>query len=400
MTTVPSVTLGELAEINPSLPLRPSAGALVSFVGMADVDARTGRTGGGHSRSYDAVASGFSQFIRNDLLVAKITPCFENGKIAIATIDREIGAGSTEFHVVRPEQGVLNPSYLLHYMRLDRVRRQGEMRMTGSAGQRRVPTAFLAGLSVPLLPLHDQRRVARVLETADALRDKRHRALESLEVLVDSLFVDMFVSNDDERWPEVLVGDLVNLTDGGIRTGPFGSQLLHSEFVDDGIAVLGIDNAVTNEFRWAQPRHITPAKYGSLKRYTVNPGDVLITMMGTCGRAAVVPDGVPTAINTKHLCCITLDQSRCLPTFLHAYFLRHPIARSYLRARAKGSVMSGLNMGIIKQLPVRLPPISLQRRFARRIERISNAKRTSMRHGHHLDELFASLQHQAFTGAL
>jgi len=137
-----------------------------------------------------------------------------------------------------------------------------------------------------------------------------------------------------------------------------------------------------------------------LQRYTVRPGDVLITIMGTCGRCAVVPNDVPVAINTKHLCCITVDQKKCLPLFLHAYFLRHPSARKYLEQTAKGAIMAGLNMGIIKAMPVLLPPLPLQQTFATRVQAIEALKTQHRAALAEQDALFASLQQRAFAGTL
>jgi type I restriction enzyme, S subunit len=258
----------------------------------------------------------------------------------------------------------------------------------------------LKSLPVPLPPLDEQRRIAAILDAADSLRAKRRAALAKLDQLAQSIFIEMFGDAGRSGWPVVEVSELAAPISGAIRTGPFGSQLLHSEFVDKGIAVLGIDNVVSNEFQWAQRRFITGRKYADLRRYTVRPGDVLITIMGTCGRCAVVPDDIPTAINTKHLCCITLDHEKCLPEFLHSYFLQHPLARRYLDQTAKGAIMAGLNMGIIKEMPVAVPPIGLQRDFVSRIASLRSLRDQYRAADRNQEALFASLQHRAFRGEL
>ncbi|MFD5937878.1 restriction endonuclease subunit S [Streptomyces griseus] len=391
--------LFEIAEVNPRLSNRPEQEAAVSFLGMADVDALTGTTSRGDERNFGDVAKGYTQFSDGDLLVAKITPCFENGKIAQARLDHNHGAGSTEFHVIRPDQEKVDARFLLHFLRQPVVRLAGEMRMTGSAGQRRVPAAYLADLQIPLPSLEEQRRIAQILDHTDRLRAQRRNSISLLEDLIRSIFLDMFGS-PEQSWPRVTVKDVAKDAKGSIRTGPFGSQLLHEEFTESGIPVLGIDNAVKNEFAWQGRRFISEEKYQKLERYRVYPGDVLITIMGTCGRCAVVPDDIPVAINTKHLCCISLDRDKCLPEFLHSYFLLHPISREYLHRTAKGAIMAGLNMGLIKDLPVILPPIEVQGEFANRVNSVRKLKSLHLGHLGELNSLFDSLRVQAFRGEL
>lgn len=258
----------------------------------------------------------------------------------------------------------------------------------------------LLGLNVLLPNLSEQKRIVGILDKADAICQKRQQAIALLDDLLRATFLNMFSDVEAKEWKISNVQNMALSEKGAIRTGPFGSQLLHSEFVEHGIAVLGIDNAVKNRFIWGQARYITPEKYSQLRRYTVKPGDVLITIMGTCGRCAVVPNDCPTAINTKHLCCITLDWERCLPSFLHAYFLMHPIARKYLQQKAKGAIMDGLNMGVIQELPVPEAPLSLQKNFDQISQKIYQQKAASEKMLADQTTLFESLVQRAFNGGL
>ena len=250
---------------------------------------------------------------------------------------------------------------------------------------------------VPLPSLFEQQRIAALLDQADGLRRTRRFALGLTDTLLPAVFIQLFGKTSD-RFPAPTVDELGANKAHAIRTGPFGSQLLHSEFTDKGIAVLGIDNAVNNEFVWSKRRFISPARYEHLKRYTVFPGDVIITIMGTCGRCAIVPDNIPTAINTKHLCCITLDQDRCLPIYLHGALLFHPFVHRQQSVATKGSIMDALNMEIIKNLRIPLPPLQAQQKYAalvQQVERLRAVQREALRQAEHL---FASLLDRAFSG--
>ena len=333
-----------------------------------------------------------------DVLLSRIVPHIRRAWVVGDNRGRRIIA-SGEWIVFRSER--VDGAYLRHLFLSDRFHTQFMHTVAGVGGSLlRARPAYVRKIRVALPQLSEQRRIAGLLDRVEALLAKRRAVLAQLSTLGQAIFLDMFGDVARRGWRMVTVRDLAVPGSGSIRTGPFGSQLLHSEFTSEGIAVLGIDNAVENEFQWAGRRFISEAKYRQLRRYTVRPGDVLITIMGTCGRCAVVPNDIPLSISSKHLCCITLDPAKCVPGFLQAYFLSHPIAATYLRRAAKGAIMSGLNMAIIAALPVPAVPLDLQRCYESRIRTIENIKgvqRTSLAE---LDRLFSSLQHRAFRGEL
>lgn len=388
MTAWPTVYLHEVAMIDRTgvAPSDIADGTL--YVGLEHIET------GGRLLDIKPVANGDLasskfRFTPKHVLYGKLRPYLAK----IATPDFS-GVCSTDILPIMPGAR-LDRSYLTHFLRQPSMVDYATSRSEGANLPRLSPKA-LAEFEIPLPPLDEQRRIAAILDQADALRRARNRATELLDNLSVSLFYEAFVLGERSTWPMVSVDDIA--TD--IRTGPFGSQLLHSEFVDDGVAVLGIDNAVTNEFAWDRRRFITPEKYQKLKRFTVRPGDVLITIMGTCGRCAVVPEDIPTAINTKHLCCITLDRSKALPGFLQAAFLNHPDILKQLGVQAKGAVMPGLNMGIIKSLSLRLPPLDIQSDFVGKLAAAKELQSIFRRSDEALAGLFASLRQRAFRRGL
>lgn len=305
---------------------------------------------------------------------------------------------STGFAILRPKEDIVDPTYLQYWLRSDEFQQAKNRACTGAV-QPAITNRGVGTLEIPLPPIGEQRRTAAVLQAADAIRGKRRDAVSALEALTEAIFIDRFITAESAEWDLVRIESIAARRKGSIRTGPFGSDLLHDEFVEEGVAVLGIDNAVQNRFVWDERRFITQEKFLQLERFQVFPGDVLVTIMATCGRVALVPDDIPLAINTKHLCCITTDKQRCLPEFLWACLRFHPRVLHQLGA-THGAVMPGLNMGRIKETEIPLPPLTEQQLFTDQLHATEHILASAEASLHSLDDLFSSLQLQAFRGGL
>jgi len=157
--------LGDLAALNPRSP-RADEDCSVSFVPM-DAVSEDGRLISNVARRRGKIGSGYTGFVDNDVLVAKITPCFENGKGGhVWGLHSGVGFGSTEFHVLRPnDEG--DARFIHHHIMAPAFRRNGERYMTGSEGQRRVPAEFIEDYRIPLMDAERRRNAASILDAAD-----------------------------------------------------------------------------------------------------------------------------------------------------------------------------------------------------------------------------------------
>lgn len=173
-------TLGKCCELNPRRPKDLRTDVSYSFVAMPSVD-NEGHVDASIERPYSEICKGFTYFAENDVLFAKITPCMENGKGGIAQgLKNRVGFGSTEFHVLRPINGVSDPHWLYTITMLQKFRIEAEKVMTGTGGQRRVPINYLDEYRIALPPFSLQKRFASFVQQLDKSKVVASRQIKIL----------------------------------------------------------------------------------------------------------------------------------------------------------------------------------------------------------------------------
>ena len=385
--------LDEVAELNPRLKVRPESDAVVSFLGMADVNS-DGSTSIGMDRPFGDTAKGYTQFRRGDVLVAKITPCFENGKIAQAITRHLLAAGSTEFHIVRPNLDLLDGRYLHHYLRQPLIRIDGERRMTGSAGQRRVPESYLAQLKIPLPPLDEQQRIAALLDQADKLTSKRRQAVPLLDDLARATFLDMFGDPliNPQNWPISTIGQLLSVKPC------YGTMIPPSKQEKNWLCL-----RVANIQDWnltLQDTKFVDLGHSDIERHSVVDGDMIlaraIATEEHLGKAVIVYPGTERWAFDSHIMRLRFDQNKVVPEFVREAFRTPGGRKLFLSATRRSAVQYNINTKEISGLHIPLPPMSLQNQYLEQVRRINELRKISNSGLARLDEFFSSLQVKAF----
>lgn len=163
--------LGSISQISPRN--NASDEVIASFIPMPMISTSYHEKHEQKARSWGEIKKGYTHLADGDIAIAKITPCFENSKAAVfRNLESGIGAGTTELHVARPYKGTLNPLFILLFLKSPRFLRNGEKKMTGSAGQKHVPKDFFAREPLPFPPLPEQNRIVEKVDELMALCDQ------------------------------------------------------------------------------------------------------------------------------------------------------------------------------------------------------------------------------------
>lgn len=271
------------------------------------------------------------------------------------------------------------------------------------AGLEHISKDYIENIEIAYPDIDTQNRIVSILDKAQMIITKREIVIQKYEDLLQATFLSMFgIKNPQFKyWEDISIGNLGKDSKKSFRTGPFGSSLKHERFKEDGeVAVLGIDNAVDNVFKWKKKRFLSINEFEEFSRYQVFPRDVVITIMGTVGRSAVIPQNIGLAINTKHLATITLDESKCNPYYLSYSILLNPYNQFQIKTKARGAIMDGLNLALVKELQIKKAPIEQQNKFEQiYVKCFENIKKQTLSKDK-LQELFNSLAQLAFKGEL
>jgi type I restriction enzyme S subunit len=343
----------------------------VSFVPMASVSEETASIESLEVRRLAEVRRGYTRFREDDILFAKITPCMENGKVALAQgLIHGIGFGSTEYHILRARAGVL-PKYLYYYLRQPSVRTLARQRMRGAAGQQRVPESFFTEAQLSLTPLSEQSRIVALLDQGDSLR-RLHREVDAkANGIIPALFLKMF-------------GDPVT-NPKGFRKKPLGNLVR----VKSGDFLPAKAMARDGEF----PVYGGNGINGYHDSYMFDDRKIVLGRVGVyCG---VVHYSEPRAWITDNALYVS-EKFEPLEDFYLLAALEHARLNQYA-GRAGQPLISGSR---IYPVEILVPPEEMQVRFSKSVASLLALDEVRALTSNRIDKLWEALMDRAYSGRL
>lgn len=305
----------------------------------------------------------------DDILVSTVRPNLN----AVARVAEHLdgATASTGFCVLRPDPKRLDPNFLFHWVRAPTFIEE----MTRSATGQSYPAVsdrIVKQSTIPLPPLAEQKRIAAILDQADALRRLRRRALDRLNTLGQAIFQEMFgdPARNPKGWRKQLLGTLASK----FSDGPFGSNLKSSHYVDEGVRVIRLQNIGAGDFLDADEAFISEEHFSTLRKHECLPGDVIAGTLGDPNlRACILPPTIPRALNKADCVQIRVNRALASPAYVCS-LLNAPGTLALCQDRILGQTRSRISMGRLRELQVPVPDLEHQIKFERAMDRFARVK--------------------------
>ncbi|UXW38152.1 restriction endonuclease subunit S [Xanthomonas oryzae pv. oryzae] len=398
-------TIGEICAMGPKSAW--DDGMEIGFVPMSHAPTNFRGPLNYEARRWHEVKKAYTHFENDDVIFAKVTPCFENGKAAlVAGLPNGAGAGSSEFHVLRRRDAGISPSYLLAVIKSAQFLREGEENMTGAVGLRRVPRAFVENFPVRLPPEAEQKRIAQKLDALLAQVDTLKARIDAIPALLkrlrQSVLASAASSSLTSDWrkkqnleePQVTqIAKLANVVRGA-SPRPAG----HPDFFGGPVPWITVRELTKDQLKLLTATSDSLTEAGRLKSRYIESDTLLLSNSGaTLGVPKITRIG--GCINDGVVALLDVQE----PTKSYLYYFLSSKTEE-LRSLNQGAAQPNLNTGIVKSIEVRIGSEAEQTEIVRRVEQLFayaeqlEAKVAAAQQ--RIDALTQSLLAKAFRGEL
>ena len=341
-----TIRAADFIDFNPRLNLKK--GAITTKVAMDKLKPVTKKI----PETEKAEFNGGAKFCNGDTVMARITPCLENGKTAYVDMldDGEIGFGSTEFIVMRAKTGISDPQFV-YYTAINPVFRNVAIKsMVGSSGRQRVQQSVLEELELSVPGLDEQRRIGAFLAELDEKIALNNKINDNLEQQLRTIFKAEFTDNPElENITQIPLSELCHVVTKGTTPTTLGKP-----FVESGINFIKaesiLDDHSIDKSKFA---FIDEETNALLKRSIIHAGDVVFTIAGTLGRFALIDENVLPANTNQAVAIIRADVEKVLPEYIYTCFIGE-WHTDYYAKRVQQAVQANLSLTTIKSLPIPL----------------------------------------------
>ena len=333
--------LKDIVEINPTEPIKK--GTVAKKIGM---DVLQPYCRAIPSFSYEPYTGG-TKFKNGDTIMARITPCLENGKTAMVNIldDNEIGFGSTEYIVFRAKNNITDPYFVYYLVTSDCIRNPAIKSMVGSSGRQRVQTDVVANLSVKLPPLPTQQKIAAILSSLDDKIELNNKINTNLEQQAQALFKNWFV---DKYEKEGTIGDYCPVKSGFAFKSAW--------WQDEGTKVIRIGDIEQGCLNLETCAHVANDKIEIAKDFIVQGGDLVIAMTGaTIGKFSMIPKTQEPILVNQRVGKFFLGNNPIEKVpFIYCTLKQEEVITEFIN-RGQGSAQPNISTGDILSIPCWIP---------------------------------------------